>query len=1062
MSARSLSPHRTALWVWLAGLVLSACLAWWAHDNNQRLYATRLDALSDEVAELVSQRFGLYEYGLRGARGAVVAAGGTNVTREVFTAYMATRDMAREFPGARGFGFIRRVARDKEAEFVAKARAEGPASFAIRELGPHQAERFVIQYIYPLEQNQGATGLDVASESKRREAALTAAREGRAQISAPVTLVQADAQPRRGFLLFLPVFRVGAPVHTPQAREAATIGWSYAPLVVDDVLAGLGPRAQQVGVRLTDSAEPGAFFDSMPADVQPLAGVPEATREITVHGRRWQLQARALPALAEYARPLSVAGLAGGAVAGSTLLAMLVWLGLKHRREGDGASEHQAAAPVTMGRFLRSPQLRWAALAYLGFAAVYLWLGHEAERTRQLNEVRKTLTTLVDERAARLREAQQARRKTLVFLADVPPVQGIVRALPSGVDSQDGSRRETWELRMKQILTAHLKASPEVYRARFVGVAEGGRELVRVERRGHDLVAVPAAELQPMAEHPDLKQALNLPAGEVWVSELDLNREQGRLELPHRPTIRYVTPVYTPEGQAFGVVMVNVDVGDRQAESAALAPRGGALFNLNAAGGFMAHPVVARRFGADLGQPHRWDDEFKATAESVKLAADDRLQVFRGEQGLVLAATSAVSPNPASAIGTIRYTAVLPIAWVEGAVWAALGRSLVLPLVAGAAGALLLFFYWASVQRQLQARSQRLRLATIVDQSMDAIVGLDVTQRVTSWNRGAERLFGITQQQAVGQGLFELIGAAASAASLSDLAAAAVGWQAKEFDCRGRDGRSLRVAMTWSQLDGGQAGDSSAVLRDVTEERAAQRRVVDLNRGLEQQVQERTEMIDVLAHEVRQPLHNASAAMASARSVLLGEGDKESSELVLRAQAVLAEVQRSLDNTLAVASLLARPDPIHLDDADIDTLISIAIADMPAGERGRIQVHRETRTRTVLMDVSLMRLALRNLLSNALKFSPAGSVVQVRIADSDLPLGLIIDVSDSGAGVSPALRPRLFLRGARGGGQGSGHGLGLYIVQQVMNLHQGSVELIHTGPAGSTFRMTIVQEALDG
>lgn len=1058
---RSPSPRRIALLVWLIGLMLSASLAWWAHNSNQRLYADRLAALSDEVASLVNQRFNLYEYGLRGARGAVVAAGGSAVTRDVFAAYMATRDMAREFPGARGFGFIRRVSVSDEATFLAEARAEGPAGFAVRELGPRAAERFVIQYIYPLDQNVGATGLDVASEPNRREAALTAAREGRAQITAPITLVQADAQRRHGFLVYLPVFAVGAPVHTPEAREAATIGWTYAPLVVDDVLAGLGPRAQQVALRLTDSEEKEPFFDSMMVETRPLADVPEAVREITIHGRRWRLETRALPALAEYARPTSVVVLGGSALVGSTLLSALLWLLLNRRREGDDGGEHHSPAPVSLRRFLASPQLRWAAFAYLSLVAVYLWIGHDAEWKRQLSEVRQTLTAIVDERANRLREAQQARRKTLIFLADVPPVQGLVRALQTGTDPEDGSTRDAWELRMKQILAAHLKASPEVYRARFVAASEDGRELVRVERRGLDVVAVPVADLQAVGKDPDVKQALRVQLGEVWVSDLDLNREQGQLELPHRPTIRYATPVHRPNGQVFGLVMVNVDVADRQTERWPGMPPGGALYILNASGDFLAHPVPTRRYASTLIHNHRWDNEFQATAEPARLGANDRLQFMRGEQGLVVAATSVVSPNPASSVGTIRFTAVLPLSLVEAAVWWALGRSLFLPLVAGVTGSLLLFFHWASVQRQLQVRNQRLRLATIVDQSMDAIVSLDAAQCVTSWNRGAQRLFGHEEKQALGRDLFELIGAESGTASPSDTAKSTDVWQAQEFDCRDQDGRRLRVAMTRSPLEGGSMGDSSAVLRDVTEERAAQRRIVDLNHGLEQQVRERTEMLDVLAHEVRQPLHNASAAMESARSVLGSDGRNESSELVLRAQAVLADVQRSLDNTLAVASLLARPDPIHLDDADIDTLIGVAVADMPSSERARIHVVRDTATRTVLLDVSLMRLALRNLLSNALKFSPPNSVVRVLIADSDAPLGLLIDVSDCGSGVSAELRPRLFMRGGRGSGRGSGHGIGLYIVRQVMKLHQGSVELIRTGTEGSTFRMTIVQDVRD-
>jgi PAS domain S-box-containing protein len=226
---------------------------------------------------------------------------------------------------------------------------------------------------------------------------------------------------------------------------------------------------------------------------------------------------------------------------------------------------------------------------------------------------------------------------------------------------------------------------------------------------------------------------------------------------------------------------------------------------------------------------------------------------------------------------------------------------------------------------------------------------------------------------------------------------------------------------------------------------------------LQELLQERTEILDVLAHEVRQPLNNASAALQSAQAALDGRAGAQASEQVVRAQEVVGQVQSSIDNTLAVASLLARPEPIQRDDTDIDTLVAVAVADMPAGERRRVCVERETATRTAHMDMSLMRLALRNLLSNALKFSPPGSPVRLRIADSDEPLALLIDVSDAGTGVPQGLLPQLFTRGSRGVGKESGLGLGLYIVQRVMSLHGGRVELLRTGPEGSTFRLLIAQ-----
>jgi hypothetical protein len=61
-----------------------------------------------------------------------------------------------------------------------------------------------------------------------------------------------------------------------------------------------------------------------------------------------------------------------------------------------------------------------------------------------------------------------------------------------------------------------------------------------------------------------------------------------------------------------------------------------------------------------------------------------------------------------------------------------------------------------------------------------------------------------------------------------------------------------------------------------------------------------------------------------------------------RAHAVMSQVTGSIDNTLAVASLLARPEPIERADTDIQTLLSVTIADMPQPERDRIVVRRNT------------------------------------------------------------------------------------------------------------------------
>ncbi len=226
---------------------------------------------------------------------------------------------------------------------------------------------------------------------------------------------------------------------------------------------------------------------------------------------------------------------------------------------------------------------------------------------------------------------------------------------------------------------------------------------------------------------------------------------------------------------------------------------------------------------------------------------------------------------------------------------------------------------------------------------------------------------------------------------------------------------------------------------------------------------ERSEMLDVLAHEVRQPLNNASAALQAALAPLKRADAALAGGPLLRAVGVLAEVQASIDNTLAVAALLVGQQ-LAREDTDIDALIAVAIGDLPEADAGRVRVERLTATRTASMDASLMRLALRNLLSNALKYSPRDMPVLVRVADSDEPLALLIDVVDCGPGIAPELLAQLFERADRrpAGASGSRRkGLGLYIVRRVMELHGGSVKLQHNGPDGSTMRLVIDQAGDD-
>ena len=281
----------------LAGglLILSAGLAYFTHWHNARTLAQATSTAAESAMNGVAESLRRYQYGLRGARGAIMMLEKQSDMRAGFHAYSLTRDITTEFPGARGFGYIHRVAQADTPAFVAAARADGKPDFAVKQLKPHDGDRYIIQYIEPAGINMAAIGLDIASEPGRRMAADAAMQSGTIQLTAPITLVQATGHPAQSFLMLLPVYRGYSIPSNVAAREAALLGWTYAPLMIRDILdaARLGGGTGIITLYDVTSGFPGVqFFRTNQAGEAVAAG---AMVERTVFGRRWQLRFEPLP-----------------------------------------------------------------------------------------------------------------------------------------------------------------------------------------------------------------------------------------------------------------------------------------------------------------------------------------------------------------------------------------------------------------------------------------------------------------------------------------------------------------------------------------------------------------------------------------------------------------------------------------------------------------------------------------------------------------------------------------------------------------------------------------------
>lgn len=252
--------------------------------------------------------------------------------------------------------------------------------------------------------------------------------------------------------------------------------------------------------------------------------------------------------------------------------------------------------------------------------------------------------------------------------------------------------------------------------------------------------------------------------------------------------------------------------------------------------------------------------------------------------------------------------------------------------------------------------------------------------------------------------------------------------------------------------------------RQALDQLRAQRQALELAaREREAVLHERHRSSQVLAHEVRQPLHNAAVSLQAASAALAaGHEGAEVATAVAQAQAVLRRVSASLDNTVAAASLLTDDRHLVRQEVELEVLLGLCVGDLPPDARARVRIVHDADARSASLEPGLMRLALRNLLINATLYSPPGSPVWLRVLDSEQPLGLAIEVVDEGPGLPEPVRRLLDEPpAARVAGTASGHGLGLVIVRRVAERHQGRLVWQPHAPQGSVFRLLLPQDNPD-
>ena len=365
-----------------------------------------------------------------------------------------------------------------------------------------------------------------------------------------------------------------------------------------------------------------------------------------------------------------------------------------------------------------------------------------------------------------------------------------------------------------------------------------------------------------------------------------------------------------------------------------------------------------------------------------------------------------------------------------------------------------------------RAYEERERLAAIIDSSDDAIVSKTLEGIITSWNRGAEQMFGYNAAEAIGRHITLIIPPELHPEEHDVLAHLRRGEKIDHYETvrQTKDGRKLNISLTVSPIKDAQGRiiGASKVARDVTlrkradEERERIRaREEAARRTAEEANRLKDDFLATVSHELRNPLNSIVGWAGLLRSGKLDEKTvRRAVDAILRGAQAQDQIISDLLDVARIVNGRLRLDirPVQL----VEVLESAIDTVRPAAEAKqiRLQTLLDPAASPLAGDPDRLRQVFWNLLSNAVKFTSKSGRIQILSQRINSHIEII--VSDTGIGIEPQLLPYVFdrFRQADSGSnrQSSGLGLGLAIVRNLVELHGGTVGAESKGPGqGATF-----------
>jgi PAS domain S-box-containing protein len=355
----------------------------------------------------------------------------------------------------------------------------------------------------------------------------------------------------------------------------------------------------------------------------------------------------------------------------------------------------------------------------------------------------------------------------------------------------------------------------------------------------------------------------------------------------------------------------------------------------------------------------------------------------------------------------------------------------------------------------------------IVDSSDDAIVSKNLQSIVQSWNKGAERVFGYSAEEMIGESIAKLFPSDRLDEEMLILERLHKGERVDHFETKRqhKNGSLIDVSLTISPIRNaeGVIVGASKIARDITQQKEGQRKLADALKELKRADRLKTEFLATLSHELRTPLNAILGWVQILRDGASPEDLAQGLPVIERNVRMQTQL---IEDLLDMSRIEAGKVRLDLQPLDLATVVAGGMETVtPAALAKEIRLTSafSNVSGIVMGDKDRLQQIVWNLLTNAVKFTPRHGHIHVVIKRVNSHVE--IEVIDNGEGIAPEFLSQVFDRFRQADATArcryGGLGLGLSIVKHLTELHGGNVRVASEGAGtGATFTISLPLQPL--